>query len=108
MAGAGARLRCLRGVGRNDGRAAPVCSRAIVPQRDTVRILLSLTLSPSYSRAQKRALSAGCSLSRRTGAAVRPTFSFLLHAWSDGPATAALADLLHFAGSLEESAAVVP
>ena len=58
-------------VGRNDGRAAPVCSRAIIPQRDTVRYLLSLsTPSLSHSRAEKRTLSAGCSLTapwRRCG-----------------------------------------
>ena len=48
-----------------------MCSRAIIPQRDTVRYLLSLsTPSLSHSRAEKRTLSAGCSLTapwRRCG-----------------------------------------
>ena len=48
-----------------------MCSRAIIPQRDTVRYLLSLsTLSLSHIRAEKRTLSAGCSLTapwRRCG-----------------------------------------
>ena len=64
--------------GRNDGRAAPVCSRAIIPQRDTVRFLLPLTLSLSHSRAEKRALSAGCSLAAPVRR-VRPAFSFMRH-----------------------------
>ena len=59
-------------VGRNDGRAAPVCSRAIIPQRVTVHTSLPLTLSLFYSRAEKRALSAGLPLTaplRRCGLA---------------------------------------
>ena len=50
--------------------AALLCSRAIIPQRDTVLTLLPLTLSLSHSRAEKRALSAGFRLAaplRRCG-----------------------------------------
>ena len=65
--------------GRNDGRAAPVCSRAIIPQRDTVRFLLSPSHSHSPTAALRNVLSAPAALSPHRGdGAARFSFPTLL------------------------------
>ena len=66
-------------VGRNDGRAAPVCSRAIIP--DTVRVLLSPSLSSSHTAALRNVLSAPAALSPHRGdGAARFLFLAAFHA----------------------------